>query len=304
MSVDYIPYEQRTPDTQYRDRLVLIRDHGIAAKSFHPIGSQTYMGLPAMRFDLRNGVPLTTIRNLKGSWRSAIGEILGFINGVRTQEALVGEFGVNEKFWGPTVTEAKCKIFGLQTGDLGDGSYGAAMGAFPTPWGTTVSQMRNVLDQMRSMPDVRTHWIDPWIPFYTMKGGGGAERKVVVAPCHGWMHFRILNAELHLQMHQRAADMPVGSVFNTFQYAALTIAVAHVMDIKAAGFYHSFSDAHYYDNQLDPWVNDLIDREPRRLPTLTLTEDAPDDLFAFRPRHFVLTDYDPHPAMNDIPVAV
>jgi thymidylate synthase len=303
MSVQYRPYGLRRPDSQYQDRLALILHQGIPARSFHAVGSRTYMGLPPMRFDLRNGFPITTVRDLKGSWKSAIGEILAFINGVRTQDELVNEFQVNKRFWADTVTAEKCAKFGLQAGDLGDGSYGPGMGAYPAPDGTKTNQMRNVLEQIRRLPEVRTHWVDPWIPFYTMDGEN-AKRKVVVAPCHGWMHWRVINGGLHLQMHQRAADMPIGSVYNTLQYAALLIAAAHVLKMEARWFYHSFSDAHIYDNQFDPWVHDMIRREPLALPTLTLAEDAPDDLFQFRPRHFILSDYNPHPAMNDIPFSV
>jgi thymidylate synthase len=301
MSITYKPLEERTPDTQYRDRLILIRDKGVEARSAHSVGSRTYMGMPPMRFDLRNGFPMTTIR--KVGWKGAVGELLGFINGARTLDELVNEFGVPARFWEETVTKEKCAQFGLEKGDLGDGSYGAAMGAYPTSWGEDFNQMKHVLHQLRHQPEVRTHWVDPWIPFYAISGEWG-KRKVVVAPCHGWMHWRVLNGQLHLQMHQRAADMPIGSVYNTIQYSALLIAVAHVLKREVGWFYHSFSDAHIYDNQLDPWVNELVEREPLPFPKLELTADAPNDLFAFRSRHFVLSEYQAHPAMDDIPFAV
>jgi len=300
--VDYKPLNERQPDLQYQARLRLIAAEGLPAKSFHAEPSRTYMGLPAMRFNLQNGIPLTTVRDLNGSWRSAIGEILAFINGICTQDELVNEFKVNRRFWEDSVTAAKCAQFDLPPGHLGFGSYGDAFKHLQTPWGTEFDQMRNVLHQMRAMPDVRTHWVDPWVPYYAIKGETN-QRRVVVAPCHGWMHWRIINEELHLQMHQRSADMPIGVVFNTFQYSALLLAVAHVLRRKAAWFYHSFSDAHIYNNQM-AHVAEMVSREPRALPRLDLTDDAPDDLFAFRPRHFVLSEYSPHPAMNNIPFSV
>jgi thymidylate synthase len=48
----------------------------------------------------------------------------------------------------------------------------------------------------------------------------------------------------------------------------------------------------------------MLGREPRRLPTLRLTEAgrAITDIHDFRAEHFELTDYDPHPAIKGIPV--
>ena len=303
MPIDYLLYEQRPADSQYRDRLITVRDDALPASSFHKEQSRTYMALQPLRFqDLSLGFPVSTIRDLKGSWKSAIGEILAFINGVRTQEQLVNDFGVNKRFWGDFVTKDKCAIFGLEEGDLGDGSYGAGFARFPTPDGSYFDQMKNVMHQIRTQPNVRTHWVDPWIPFYVIQGEHN-QRKVVVAPCHGWMHWRVLQGKLHLQMHQRSADMPVGVVFNTLQYAALLLVVAHVLRMEPGGFYHSFSDAHIYEPQI-PWVDELVSREPRQLPTMTLSNDAPLDLYQFRSDHFTLTDYHPHPVVKDMPVAI
>ena len=51
-------------------------------------------------------------------------------------------------------------------------------------------------------------------------------------------------------------------------------------------------------------VDEMLTREPRRLPTLSLTEEgrAVTDIHDFRAEHFELTDYDPHPAIKGIPV--
>ena len=47
----------------------------------------------------------------------------------------------------------------------------------------------------------------------------------------------------------------------------------------------------------------MLEREPRRLPTLTLV-NPPQDIFDFRRENFELSDYDPHPGIKKIPVAV
>jgi len=48
-----------------------------------------------------------------------------------------------------------------------------------------------------------------------------------------------------------------------------------------------------------------VGREPRRLPTVRLTEVGRKvaDIHEFRAEHFELSDYDPHPAIKSIPVS-
>lgn len=43
-----------------------------------------------MRFDLNNGFPLITERSVRVFWKQAVGEIIGFVNGARTQTELEG----------------------------------------------------------------------------------------------------------------------------------------------------------------------------------------------------------------------
>ena len=61
--------------------------------------------------------------------------------------------------------------------------------------------------------------------------------------------------------------------------------------------------AHIYVNQLEQ-VDEMLEREPRPLPALRLTDagSAVTDIRDFRGEHFEVVDYDPHPAIRDIPV--
>ena len=74
--------------------------------------------------------------------------------------------------------------------------------------------------------------------------------------------------------------------------------------VAAAAYYHTISDAHIYSDQVDS-VKVMLGREPRRLPTVRLTEAGTkvSDIHDFRAEHFELSDYDPHPAIPSIPVA-
>ena len=283
------PYAERTPDTQYRDRLKQILETGTLVKDTpQGVGALTSFGtLPPMVFDLSNGIPLITERKI-GFWKKPIAEITAFINGARTIDELE-TFGCN--FWGDY--RGQGTKFGLEPDDLGPGSYGAAFHDFEIPEGGTLNQFAQLLDQLKQYPSIRTLLVTPWKPYYTARG---PNRKVIVAPCHGWLHFRVVDGKLHMRMDQRSADMPIGVPSNMIQYAALLLMVCQVTGYEPGNYVHSFSDAHIYEDQID-MVRELITREPRPFPTLTLDADVK-DLFAFRADHFTLEDYDPHPAMK------
>lgn len=298
MNPSYLPFEERTPDSQYQDRLRLILEEGEEVESQQGVRALTYIAPPPMHFLLSNGIPLITERKIP-FWRSAVGELLAFINGVRTQEGLE-EFGCD--WWSSWLTEKKCAKRGLMAGDAGPGSYGAAFHDFPTSEGKPFNQIEHLVEQIQDEPQLRTHFVSPWIPQYIGRGRG-KKQKVVVAPCHGWMHVRILSDKrLVLHMFQRSADFPVGVPSNMIQYAAFTIALAHFTGTIPYKFVHSFSDAHIYVDQIEH-VKRILDREPRKLPTLMLNAEV-DDIFALRANDFSLTDYEPHPGIKGIPVAI
>lgn len=285
-------------DTQYRDLLQKVLDEGVTLPSQQGVDAKMIFGAPSMHFVLNQGFPVLTERDLSKFWRAPIGELFGFINGARTQEELE-KFGC--KWWKSWVTPEKCHKRGLEAGDLGPGSYGAAFHDFPTSEGENFNQFKYLIKQIKEQPQLRTHFVTPWVPQYIYRVDG-RQQKVVVCPCHGWMHFRVVGDKISLHMFQRSGDLPVGVPSNMIQYSALLLAVAHVTGLKAHEYVHTISDAHIYLDQLDS-VQEILRREPLPLPTMKLI-NPPDDLFAFRSENFELVDYHPHPAIPKIPAAI
>ena len=287
----YKPLAERTPDTQYQDRLKYILEHGeMALDTPQGVPALTCFGtLAPMVFNLSNGVPLITERSMEKFWKKPVGEIIAFINGARTIDEIesYGCTGYWEDYRG------KGTMLGLDPDDLGPGSYGPAFHDFPMSDGRTLNQFEQMLEQIRDFPTLRTLRITPWIPFYTARG---PNRKVQVAPCHGELHFRILNGKLHMRMDKRSGDVPVGEPSNMIQYAALFLMMCQVTGYPPGNFIYSFSDAHIYENQIEK-VRELVERKPRPFPILRL-DPTVTDLFAFRAEHFTLEEYDPHPAMT------
>lgn len=313
-TVDYA--QNRTPDYQYTEVMKKIRDEGRPAQSGMDEGSTEYLGLQ-MRFDLSNGFPLITQRDLMrgttpeiianyepnpnkraitGAARQAIGEVLAFMNGARTQTELE-EYGCN-KFWLPwTTSEEKAAKRGLELGDLGPGSYGAAFHDFPTHDGGTFNQYDALIKQINHRPELRTHIITPFIPEYISRAPG-YEQKVLVVPCHGLQHYNIdtYNREISLVHWQRSGDVPVGIPFNMAHYAALLMMVGQVTNYKPRELVFQMSNPHYYDRHKET-VNELIDREPYPFPRVTIDPDVK-RLEDFRVEHFEVQDYYAHPPIN------
>lgn len=301
------PYEQRTPDDQYKKLLQSILDNGVRVPSQQGPEAIMLFGANPMRFKLENGYPMLTERNLAPKeserlpvtiWRQAIAEIIGFINGARTLKQLE-EYGCS--WWAPWGTEEKTKKRGLEVGDLGPGSYGAAFHDFPTSEGENFNQFKTIVQQIKEEPQLRTHFISPWVPQYTSRVKGRTQ-KVVVCPCHGWVHLRVVGTKLSLHMFQRSGDVPVGVPSNMIQYSALLMMIAQATGLEPYEYVHTISDAHIYVDQLDA-VKTILEREAKPFPTMTLNNKTT-DLFAFRHPDFELSDYNPHPGIKNIPVAI
>jgi len=290
--------EQKTVDTQYRDLLARIMKEGHEVKPIHGEKARMITGLQ-LRYDLSNGFPLIPDRDLSKLMKGALSEHFAFLHGARTQKELE-EWGC--KWWSRWVTPEKCAIFGLPAGDLGPGSYGPAWAAFPTAEGKPFNQIIEVIRQLKERPYLRTHIITPWIPQYAIQHSG-LTRKVVVAPCHGYIHILAFPETKEITVHhfQRSGDMPVGVPFNIIQYAAFTLMIAQIMGYTPKEYIHTISDAHIYESQYS-YVEELLKREPKKLPTVTL-DPSITDIMNFRPEHFKLSEYDPNPAMT-IPTPV
>ena len=295
----YLPPDERTPDTQYRSILQHVMADGILAPTRQGPKALTLMQ-QTMQFNLANGFPVITERSIKSFWRKPIGELCAFINGATTVTELA-EFGCD--WWGAWAQPEKTARRGLEPGDLGPGSYGGAFRHFPTGDGGRFDQFQHLVEQLRELPNDRTHFVSPWIPQYQVRGKGKTPR-TTIAPCHGWVHVRVIQNYLHLHMFQRSGDLPVGVPANMVQYAALLLMLEQLTGIEAGFYYHTISDAHIYEDQVGA-VREMLQRAPKTLPTvrLTATGKTVEDIHQFRSEHFELTDYEPHGPLSSIPVA-
>jgi thymidylate synthase len=292
--VEYLPYRKRRPDVQYKDALRFILENGELIKSTpQGIGAITSMEAPKLVYDLKNGFPMITERSVEKFWRAPINELFAFIRGVTTFSGLSN---AGCSWWGQWKENAE--KMGLPADNLGPASYGGAFANFPTPGGAGFNQFTHLVTEMRKYPDLRTHFISPWIPF--MIGRDEGFKGAVVSPCHGWIHARVINGKLAVHMFQRSGDFPVGVPSNTIQYAAFTLALADLLGLEPWKFIHSFSDAHIYEDQIEN-VYEILSRRSLPFPTVRLNKKVT-DLSEVDGSWFDIEEYESGPSMR-IPVA-
>ena len=103
-------------------------------------------------------------------------------------------------------------------------------------------------------------------------------------------------------LNQRSQDMLAANNWNVCQYAVLLHMLAQVCGMKAGEFVHVIADAHIYDRHV-PMIEELISREPLPAPDFWLNPEIK-DFYDFTPDDVRLDDYQTHPQIKNIPIAV
>ncbi len=103
-------------------------------------------------------------------------------------------------------------------------------------------------------------------------------------------------------LNQRSQDVLAANNWNVCQYAVLIYMLAQVCGMKPGELVHVIADAHIYDRHI-PMIEELISREPYPAPKFWLNPDVK-DFYDFTPDDVRLDDYQTHPQIKDIPIAV
>ena len=261
---------------QYHDLLTRILDEGVDKSDRTGTGTRSVFG-HQMRFDLSQGFPVVTTKKLH--LKSIIGELIWFLRG-DTNVRWLQERGIS--IWDEWADEQ---------GDLGP-VYGHQWRSWPTPDGRHVDQIAKVIEGIRTNPDSRRHIVSAW--------NVADVDDMALPPCHALFQFYVADGKLSCQLYQRSADVFLGVPFNIASYALLTMMVAQLTDLEPGEFVHTLGDAHLYSNHLEQARLQLT-REPRALPTMTITPKSAIDDFDLD--DFELVGYDPHPPIK-APIAV
>ena len=253
----------------YLQLLTHILDHGVEKTDRTGTGTKSVFGYQ-MRFDLAQGFPLVTTKKLH--FKSVIHELIWFLSG-STNVRYLQENGV--RIWNEWADE--------------DGNLGPVYGSQWRSWrgadGKTVDQISQVIEAIKTNPDSRRLIVSAWnvaeIPHMKLP------------PCHAFFQFYVAQGKLSCQLYQRSADVFLGVPFNIASYAALTMMVAQVTNLKPGEFIHTLGDAHLYSNHFEQAKLQLM-RQPYPLPQLKLNPDV-QSIFDFQFEDFELQDYQAHP---------
>ena len=193
---------------QYLDLLTHVLENGTRKTDRTGTGTISAFGYQ-MRFDLSQGFPVMTTKKLH--LKSIIYELLWFLKG-STNTKYLNDHGVT--IWNEWAKE---------NGELGP-VYGYQWRSWPKPDGTSIDQITNVLDSIKSNPESRRHIVSAW--------NVGELDKMALPPCHLMFQFYVANGKLSCQMYQRSCDIFLGVPFNIASYALLTLMVARATGLE------------------------------------------------------------------------
>lgn len=281
-----------------------------------------------MRFDLTKGFPLMTTK--RTTMRLIVSELLWFLKGDTNVKTLIAE---NNHIWdewafekwvnsedynGPDMTDFGLRAaqdeafqqivdeqmvifrerilsddeFAKNYGDLGP-VYGRQWRSWPSADGTSIDQLKNLITSLKNNPDSRRHIVTAWNP--------SEVDQMALPPCHTFFQFYVADNKLSCQLYQRSADVFLGVPFNIASYALLTHLIARECNLEVGEFVHTLGDAHIYSNHMDQ-VNEQLAREPRDLPTLSISSDKK-SIFDLETSDILVEGYNPHPRIK-APIAV
>ena len=241
------------------------------------VGTYSIFGAQ-VRYPIAEHFPLLTTK--KVHLKSIIHELLWFLKGDTNLKYLRKH---KVKIWDDWADE---------NGDLGR-IYGAQWCDWRKPDGSSIHQIDQVIEEIKTNPYSRRHIVSAWNP--------GEMDQMALAPCHALFQFYVDSGTLSCQLYQRSADIFLGVPFNIASYALLTLMIAQVCELRPAEFIHTFGDLHLYSNHIEQAKIQLA-REPRPLPRMQLNPEIK-NIGDFQFEDFELIDYDPHPGIK-APIAV
>ena len=262
---------------QYLDLMKYVRESGTEKGDRTGTGTLSVFGYQ-MRFNLEEGFPLVTTK--KVHLKSIIYELLWFLKG-STNIDYLNEHGVS--IWDEWADER---------GELGP-VYGAQWRSWPTQDGSSIDQISEVINQIKTNPNSRRLIVSAW--------NVSQIDNMALPPCHAMFQFYVADGKLSCQLYQRSADIFLGVPFNIASYALLVLMIAKVTGLKPGEFVHTLGDAHLYLNHLDQ-VDEQLKRQPFPLPRMSITKDIK-NVLDIEYEDFSLEDYESHPHIS-APIAV
>ncbi|MDY5584857.1 MAG: thymidylate synthase [Arcanobacterium sp.] len=263
---------------QYEDLLQDVLDNGTLKTDRTGTGTISVFGRQ-LRYNLaEEGFPRITTKFV--AMKAVKGELLWFLKG-DTNIKWLQEHGIT--IWDEWADAQ---------GELGP-VYGYQWRSWPTPNGSHIDQIAQVIEQIKNTPDSRRMIVSAW--------NVADLDAMALMPCHAFFQFYVADGKLSCQLYQRSADLFLGVPFNIASYSLLTHMVAQQCDLKVGEFVWTGGDCHIYTNHIEQ-VKTQLSRQPYPFPKLELRK-AP-SIFEYEMDDILASEgYQHHPGIQ-APVAV
>ncbi len=269
----------------YNDILKEIMDKGVDRKGRNAVTRALFA--KQMRFNLEDGFPAVTTKKL--AFNAVKSELLWFLEGSSDDNRLKELNGSEKTIWTANAEAdfwiPKAKF----PGDLGR-IYGVQWRAWRKPDGTTIDQIKRVVEKLKTDSNDRRLIVTAWNP--------GELEEMALPPCHIIFQF-FTNPEtkkLSLHMMQRSCDMFLGVPFNIASYSLLLAMIAQVTGFTPHECILTLNDAHIYHEHFDA-VKEQLSREPMKPPKLWLNPEIM-DIDKFTMDDIKLVGYEHHPPIK------
>jgi len=268
---------------QYLDVLDKVMKEGVDREGRNG-STRALFGL-TMRFDLSKGFPAVTTKKL--AFKAVKSELLWFLEGSNDDNRLKELNGSERTIWTDNVEAPYWREKAKFPGDLGR-VYGVQWRDWKKPDGTSVDQIKELVEALKKDPYSRRLIVTAWNP--------GELDQMALPPCHMFMQCFVADGKLSLFMHQRSCDLFLGVPFNIASYSLLLSMLAQATGLMPGEFVHSLGDTHIYHDHFDA-VKEQLTREPLPLPTLWLNPEVK-EIGAFTMDDIRLDGYESHPPIK------
>jgi len=286
------------PELQYLSLIQNIIKNGVREKGKK--GKTKSLIGATMRYPLNNNkIPLLTTKKL--AWKSALKELLWFINGETDNEILQRQ---NVNIWDDASKEFlhNRNLFDYEENDLGP-IYGYQWRNFNKKYknkkkskrdkqfskffgkGNDIDQLQNIIDTLQTEEkSSRSLIMTAWNPCQL--------NQMVLPPYHVLSQFHVLDNKLSCSMYQRSGDVGLGIPFNIASYSFLTILMAHHCGLEPGEFIHFIGNAHIYEEH-EKVLLKQIKREPLEFPECFIYKKY-NNIGGYKFEDFHIKDYKHH----------